>query len=47
MDAALKTNTVFPGRTVGGSIYFERKKYERGAFRILVDNTIYDFMFLP
>jgi endonuclease YncB( thermonuclease family) len=47
-ETALKINTLFPGEHTGGLIYFEKKKFvETGAFQILIDGTVYQFLFTP
>ena len=47
-ETALKINTLFPGEQTSGLIYFEKKKFvETGAFQILIDGTVYQFLFTP
>lgn len=41
----LKANTVFPNTTVGGYIYFSRKKAQFAIFTIEVGDTLFDFAF--
>lgn len=46
-NAALKMNTLFPGEHAAGIIYFEKKKFQKGVFQILIDGTIYQFLYAP
>lgn len=45
--SGLKANTLFPGNTLDGVVYFDHKKYEKATFRILIEDTVYDFAFTP
>jgi hypothetical protein len=45
VSSGLKANTLFPGNTLDGIIYFDHKKYQKAAFRILIEDTVYDFAF--
>ena len=45
LDAALRSNTVFPDQSVMGNIYFEVKKHEIDIFVIKVNGVEYAFVF--
>ncbi|HEX8096436.1 MAG TPA: hypothetical protein VF507_00310, partial [Pyrinomonadaceae bacterium] len=48
LTESLKENTVFEGKEVNGWVFFEKKKYESGVFRILIPgnpSTVFEFPF--
>ncbi len=42
---AFKSNTLFPGDTVSGNIYFKADKHERGVFVLKIDGVEYGFIY--
>ena len=41
LSNALRANTVLPGQSVGGDLYFKREKFKEGALIVTVDDVDY------
>lgn len=43
MDTALRANTIFPGKSISGFVYFERKKLKKVVVEVTVGKISFDF----